>query len=114
MPRWFSAQDLVALDALTANNASVLASLGGRPAKMKEYAEGDEYEEEGGVDSQMGRADGTAQEEDELMRHRTHEAVRQRMGSIHRAPLHKTLSRRKEHAKEENCGHCNHEHEHDG
>ena len=39
MPRWFSAQELAVLDALTANNKAVLASLGGRPAKMNEFAE---------------------------------------------------------------------------
>ena len=50
MPKWFSAKELFALDALTANNKAVLASLGGRPSKMRwaeEEAEETSVEAEG-------------------------------------------------------------------
>ncbi|CAI6333057.1 unnamed protein product [Periconia digitata] len=45
MPRWFTLKELSVLDALTANNKAVVASLGGRPRKMREWA-GDEEEQE--------------------------------------------------------------------
>ncbi|PVH96777.1 anion exchange family protein [Periconia macrospinosa] len=51
MPKWFSSKELFALDALTANNRAVLASLGGRPTKMRGWA-GEEVQEEGQVESE--------------------------------------------------------------
>jgi hypothetical protein len=92
MPRWFTAQELSVLDNLTANNKAVLASLGGRPAKLKEYAEEDDDDE----DPQMRRAEGRepmhTDEESDLHRRRSHSAVRQRMGSITWATARKMRS----------------------
>jgi hypothetical protein len=82
MPRWFTAQELSVLDDLTANNKAVLASLGGRPANMKEYAEENDDDE----DLQMRGAEGVepmhTDEKSDLHRRRSCSAVSQRMGSI--------------------------------
>ena len=84
------------LDDLTANNKAVLASLGGRPAKMNEFAGSDEEEGEEDEDNQMRETEGMESmhtgEESELRRRRSHSAVRQRAGSITRGPLHKVRS----------------------
>lgn len=92
MPRWFTAQELSVLDDLTANNKAVLVSLGGRPAKMKKYAEEDDDDE----DPQLRRAEGIepmrTDEESDLHRRRSPSAVRQRMGSITWATAHKMRS----------------------
>ena len=92
MPRWFTTQELSVLDALTANNKAVLASLGGRPSRMKEYNHDISDEESGtagGMESANQDADGY---EEDIRRQRSHSAVRQRMGSIHRAPTHRIRS----------------------
>jgi len=36
MPKWFSLNELSALDTLTANNPAVLVSFGGTPSKVKD------------------------------------------------------------------------------
>jgi hypothetical protein len=106
MPRWFTAPELSVLDDLTANNKAVLASLGGRPAKMKEYAE-DDGDDDDNEDLQMRGVDRMEREPttegeyekkslENARSHRSHEAVRQRMGSITRAPVHKTRSRHRQ------------------
>lgn len=89
MPRWFTAAELSVLDAPTANNDAVLASLGGQPEVMKVYAEEEsdgEVELRGVPGAEVVDGDG----ESDLHRRRSHSAVRQRMGSIHRATEHKT------------------------
>jgi hypothetical protein len=69
MPKWFTAQELDVLDALTADNPSVLVSFGGTPSGMK-------------ADGPMeGGAGGLRDEEAQL---HPHSAMRQRAGSIHR------------------------------
>ncbi|KAF3038273.1 hypothetical protein E8E12_001553 [Didymella heteroderae] len=81
MPKWFSEHELVALDALTANNPAVLVSFGGTPAKMKGLevdfnetlrASGDAEQGEG-YDLARARSRGS----------RSRSAVRQRAGSFH-------------------------------
>jgi hypothetical protein len=86
MPRWFSTHELSVLDALTANNKTVLASLGGRPAKMDEYNEDASEDEIGRAEEAGGGADG---QQSDIQRRRSRSAVRQRMGSITRATAHK-------------------------
>lgn len=82
MPKWFTVHELVALDALTANNPAVLVSFGGTPAEMKNLeqesdnslkAAGD-VEQVYGHDLSRARSRGS----------RSRSAVRQRAGSIHR------------------------------
>jgi hypothetical protein len=87
MPRLLSAKELSVLDALTANNRAVLASLGGRPRRMRgldaeedeEERDMEEDEEERGVGGSLGRP-------------RSRSTVRQRMGSITRQTMHKVRS----------------------
>lgn len=82
MPKWFTEHELVALDALTANNPAVLVSFGGTPAKMRGLevdfnetlrANGD-VEQGDGYDLSRARSRGS----------RSRSAVRQRAGSITR------------------------------
>lgn len=83
MPNWFSEHELSVLDALTANNAAVLVSFGGTPAKMKgleqdfnessNEAAGD-IEQGDGYDLSRARSKGS----------RSRSAARQRAGSITR------------------------------
>lgn len=93
MPRWFSIHELSVLDALTANNKAVLASLGGRPAKMSNYNEDVSEDGMGMAGEREGGPDG---QESEIQRQRSHSAVRQRMGSITRATAHRIRSRSSE------------------
>lgn len=92
MPRWFTTHELSVLDALTASNKAVLASLGGRPTKMKEYGEDSSDE----AFDEMREAEGMERtesgHESELHRQRSHSAVRQRMGSITRQTAHRIRS----------------------
>jgi hypothetical protein len=69
MPKWFTAHELDVLDALTADNPSVLVSFGGTPSGMKAG----------------GRMEGGAggPRDEEALAH-PHPAQRQRAGSIHR------------------------------
>ncbi|CAG5137415.1 uncharacterized protein ALTATR162_LOCUS96 [Alternaria atra] len=69
MPKWFTAHELDVLDALTANNPSVLVSFGGTPSGMK-------------AGGPMEGGAGGPRDEEALSR--PHSARRQRAGSIHR------------------------------
>lgn len=91
MPRWFSARELTILDDLTANNKAVLASLGGRPSKMGEFAEDSEEDEQMRREEGMDTT-GAVPEDRDLSRRRSRSAVRQRMGSITRATTHRIRS----------------------
>lgn len=97
MPRWFSRHELSILDALTANNKSVLASLGGHPTKMKELVEESSDEAFENEENDMREADGMERtnsgNESELHRQRSHSAVRQRMGNITRQTAHRLRTR---------------------
>lgn len=82
MPKWFTENELLALDALTANNPAVLVSFGGTPAKMKgleidfnetSRANGD-VEHGDGYDLGRARSRGS----------QSRSATRQRAGSITR------------------------------
>lgn len=93
MPRWFSRHELSVLDALTANSKSVLASLGGHPAKMKELVDESSDEAFENEENDMREADGMERTnsagESDLHRQRSHSAVRQRMGNITRQTAHR-------------------------
>jgi boron transporter len=65
--KWFSPEELSAMDSLTADNPVVLASLGGRP------------ESEGGMDTGLKKVESRKEYEE-----RHGGAVRQRAGSFHR------------------------------
>jgi len=69
MPKWFTAHELDVLDALTADNPSVLVSFGGTPSGMQA----------GGP--MEGGAGGPRDEEEAA---HPHSAMRQRAGSVHR------------------------------
>ncbi|KAI4695962.1 uncharacterized protein J4E88_000132 [Alternaria novae-zelandiae] len=69
MPKWFTAHELDVLDALTADNPSVLVSFGGTPSGMQA----------GGP--MEGGAGGPRDEEEAA---HPHSAMRQRAGSLHR------------------------------
>jgi hypothetical protein len=92
MPRWFTKHELSVLDALTANNKSVLASLGGHPTEMKELVE----DSSDAAFSEMREAEGMERvesgNESNLHRQRSHSAVRQRMGNITRQTAHRLRS----------------------
>ncbi|KAJ4301460.1 hypothetical protein N0V90_003552 [Kalmusia sp. IMI 367209] len=92
MPRWFTSHELSTLDDLTANNKAVLASLGGRPTKMKEYGQKDTEEEDPNRRIAEGLEHVQSDQESDLHRQRSHSAVRQRMGSITRATEHRLRS----------------------
>lgn len=71
LPRMFSIKELEILDALTADNVVVLASLGGKPR----MAESKEEETE---------SPASEEKYDDVERGQSREAVRQRAGNIHR------------------------------
>jgi hypothetical protein len=101
MPRWFTKHELSVLDALTANNKSVLASLGGHPTKMKELAEDSSDEAFGEMREAEGMERAESGNESDLHRQRSHSAVRQRMGNITRQTAHKLRSHSVEGDREE-------------
>jgi hypothetical protein len=69
MPKWFTAHELDVLDALTADNPSVMVSFGGTPSGMKAG---------GPVEGGAG-----GPRDEEALSH-PHSAQRQRAGSIQR------------------------------
>lgn len=78
MPRWFSNHELSVMDALTANNPSVLVSFGGTPAGMK-------LEDDRGRNNLDPEQNGERRAEHRPSRNsRSRSAVRQRAGSITR------------------------------
>lgn len=78
MPRWFSEHELSVLDALTANNPTVLVSFGGTPSGMKSAEpRGREVEDE-------ERDVGIKVERTGSRSSRSRSAVCQRAGSITR------------------------------
>lgn len=77
IPRWFSEHELSVLDALTADNPTVLVSFGGTPSGLK-----------GGSMSEEGQSSGRDEEESGMEKNDRSEshhrnAVRQRVGSLH-------------------------------
>src|SRR4051812_42827052 len=69
MPKWFTAHELDVLDALTADNPSVLVSFGGTPSGMK-------------AGGPLEGGSGGPRDEEALAH--PHSVKRQRAGSIHR------------------------------
>ncbi|KAF2680327.1 hypothetical protein K458DRAFT_373575 [Lentithecium fluviatile CBS 122367] len=90
MPRWFTARELCVLDDLTAHHEQVLASLGGRPKKMRGLTadDGDEEDGESGANGEGG-VDTNLDEQRDISRQRSRSAVRQRMGSVTRQTMHR-------------------------
>ncbi|KAF3041005.1 hypothetical protein E8E11_005093 [Didymella keratinophila] len=82
MPKWFTQHELATMDALTANNPAVLVSFGGTPAKMKGFEEDFDETLRAGGDAEQG--DGYDLHRARSRGSRSHSAVRQRAGSIHR------------------------------
>ncbi|OAL53012.1 hypothetical protein IQ07DRAFT_669688 [Pyrenochaeta sp. DS3sAY3a] len=78
MPRWFSEHELSILDALTANNPTVLVSFGGTPSGMRNA------EPRGREAEDVERAVGIKVERTGSRSSRSRSAVRQRAGSITR------------------------------
>jgi hypothetical protein len=78
MPRWFSEHELSVLDALTADNPTVLVSFGGTPGGMKEV------ENIGGGRVEDAERGEMRKVESEGSRSSRRSAARQRAGSIHR------------------------------
>ncbi|EDU39676.1 anion exchange family protein [Pyrenophora tritici-repentis] len=77
VPKWFSEHELDVLDALTADNPSVLVSFGGTPGGMKRRP----MSEEGHSSSRDEEESGMDKEDDSEPHDRS--AVRQRAGSLH-------------------------------
>lgn len=81
MPKWFSEHELSVLDALTADNPTVLVSFGGTPGGMKHgvvagsNGDGNGDEEQGDMEKMQSSGP----------RSRRGSAVRQRAGSTHMA-----------------------------
>jgi hypothetical protein len=78
MPKWFSVHELSVLDALTANNPTVLISFGGTPSGIKEVEDIGSGRMEDAETGEMRKV------ESEGSRSRGRSAARQRAGSIHR------------------------------
>jgi hypothetical protein len=77
MPKWFSVHELSVLDALTADNPTVLVSFGGTPSGVKEV---EDLPKGGAEDAERG----VMKVHSEGLRSRGRSAARQRAGSIHR------------------------------
>jgi hypothetical protein len=98
MPRWFTEKELCVLDDLTAHNEAVLASLGGRPTRMRGLTvdDGDEGGETkiGKVRGGEGTGTGTGVGGDQrtLSRQRSRSAARQRVGNFTRQTMHRVRS----------------------